>query len=138
MSKTEVGRWTSVMIVLAALLCLQVNSLSAMNLAGSVKSSDGGRVEGAAGSARPSDKTFRKTVYTNKNGEYYFPSLEAGSYKVWAQDIGYEEGIMELKLAAAGKLQQDFSLKPLQDFGKQMSSSEWLASLPVDTPEDRR
>ena len=138
MSKKRTVYWSPAVILWAVLLPVQAVFSADTSLAGRVKSSDGKPLEGAVVSARARDKTFTTTVYTNRDGEFVFPPLDPGAYKVWAQAIGFGEGIAEWKLPTGDKLEQNFSLKPLEDFSKQLSGSEWMASLPADMLEDRR
>lgn len=107
-------------------------------LRGTVKSSDGKTMEGVAVSAQGQGKTFTTSVYTNHDGEYYFPPLESGSYRVWAQAVGFDADRSELTVAVGKEVEQDFTLRPLQDFEVQLSGTEWVNSLPADSPEDRR
>lgn len=107
-------------------------------IAGSVKSADGTPMEGVGVSARHRDKTYTTTVYTDKSGNYAFPALDAGQYRVWAQTVGFDAGSADRQLAAGGRVAQNFSLKTTTDIAPQLSGSEWLASLPEATPEDRR
>ena len=111
-------------------------------LKGAVKSADGKPMEGVAVSARADGKTFTTTVYTGRNGDYHFPPLEppmeGGQYKIWAQAVGFEAGRAATRLSTDKAVEQDFTLQSLRDFGKQMSGVEWMASLPEDTPQDRR
>ena len=116
----------------------QVASSSDSNLAGTVKSSDGKLLEGIGVSARADGKTFTTTVYTDLKGEYLFPPLEAGQFTIRAQAVGFQAGKAELKLSAGQTMRQDFTLQPLKDFSKQLSGTEWMDSLPEDTPQDRR
>src|ERR1019366_587907 len=97
---------------------------------------DGKPLEGVGVSARNSSKTYTTTVYTNQAGIYSFPQLEEGQYKIWAQAVGFDAAVKEVSLKAEGK-QEELILSKLQDFQKQLSGPEWLASLP-DTPADRR
>ena len=117
----------------------QTASLPSTGLVGAVKSSDGEPLEGVAISARAQDKTFTTSVYTNQDGEYFFPSsLADGSYRIWAQAVGFQIARSERTISSEKKIEQNFILKPFQDFYKQLSGTEWTNSLPADTPEDRR
>jgi len=127
-----------VLILLAALSLVPAAFSAATNLSGTIKSSDGNRLEGAAVSARSDGTTFTTTVYANREGEYFFPPLAPGHYKMWAQAKGFDAERAELEIAAGKEGRQNFSLKPFPDISKQLSGSEWLASLPSDTPQDRR
>ena len=107
---------------------------------GVIKSADGSPMEGVVVSARASTKTFTTSVFTDKQGMYYFPSQDAGQYKVWAQAVGFEAGRAELTLGRA-QLNQNFTLGPnkeLRQTIKQLSGTELLMSLPDKTLEDRR
>ena len=65
-------------------------ALPSTGLVGTVKSSDGKPLEGVAVSAKGRESTITTSVYTNQNGEYYFPPLPNGQYRVWAQAVGFE------------------------------------------------
>ena len=95
-------------------------------------------MEGVAVSARGSDKTFTTTVYTNDKGQYSFPSLDAGEFRVWAQAIGFEAARAELKLIGGKKASRDFTLKTLPNFSSQLQGDELMASLPDDGLQDSR
>ena len=107
-------------------------------LSGIVRSSDGKPLEGVGVSARGVSNTFTTTVYTDESGRYLFPPMGSGQYKVWAQAVGFETSRTEAGLTDGAKKQVDLTLASLSDFHKQLSGTEWAASLPEDTPEDRR
>jgi len=107
-------------------------------LSGTVKSSDGKPLEGVGVSARGVSETFTTTVYTDGSGRYSFPAMSSGQYKVWAQAVGFETAKADADLSDGAKKQVDLTLANLADFHKQLSGTEWAASLPEDTPDDRR
>jgi streptogramin lyase len=107
-------------------------------LSGTVKSSDGKPLEGVGVSGRGVSETFTTTVYTDESGRYFFPPMSSGQYKVWAQAVGFEISKADAVLSDAAKKQVDLTLASLSDFHKQLSGTEWAASLPEDTPDDRR
>jgi streptogramin lyase len=107
-------------------------------LSGTIKSADGKPLEGVGVSARGTADTFTTTVYTDDAGRYQFPSLPPGEYKVRAQAVGFEAARAEAVLSGGATKPVDLTLSPLTDFYKQLSGTEWAASLPEDTPEDRR
>ena len=107
-------------------------------LVGTVKSADGKPLEGVGVSARRSGERFTTTVYTDFAGRYSFPSLNSGPYKVSARAVGFETSSTEAALSDGARKQVDLTLASLSDFRKQLSGTEWVASLPEDTPEDRR
>ena len=129
--------------LLAALVCAGLSvalaALPGTGLAGVVKSSDGKPLEGVAVSARAQGSTISTSVYTNQSGEYYFPPLPAGQYRMSAQAVGFELARAEQTVPADNKKsRQDFALKPFADTWKQLSDAEWFASLPDDTAQDRK
>ena len=107
-------------------------------LSGTVKSGDGKPLEGVGVSARGVSETFTTTVYTDGSGRYLFPLLSSGQYKVWAQAVGFETARADAGLSDGAKKQVDLTLASLADFHKQLSGTEWAASLPDDSPDDRR
>ena len=107
-------------------------------LKGAVKSSAGASLDGVVVSARHSGKTFTTSVFTDERGNYIFPTMEEGSYRVWAQAVGFETSRAEVRLNGNGAVAKDFTLNTLADFSKQLSGSEWIASLPENTPEEKR
>ena len=115
------------------------SSLPAAGLIGTVKSLDGEPMEGVPVSARAVGRTFATSVYTNREGQYFFPPLGDGQYRMWAQAVGYEITYAEQTLSSGKRIQQDFLLKPsMGDLFKQLSDAEMMNSLPDETPEDRR
>ena len=110
---------------------------AAVGLSGAVRSADGKPLEGVGVSARGMSDTFTTTVYTDEAGRYSFPPMNGGQYKVWAQAVGFETSSAEAALSSGAKKQVDLTLAPLADFHKQLSGTEWAASLPEDTPEPK-
>ncbi len=123
-------------------LCAQIGFAQAAPaktiLSGTVKSTDGKSLDGVGVSARAQNATFTTTVYTDGAGNYLFPPLDSGAYKIWAQAVGFDPARAEADLAGGAKKQLDLKLATLADFHKQLSGTEWAASLPEDTPGDRR
>jgi streptogramin lyase len=119
------------------LLAMQSSSESDTSLGGAVKSTDAKPLEGIAVSARAVSKTFTVSVYTDRNGEYFFPVLGDGEYTVWAHAVGFKTGAADVNISAGKRTAQDFTLQPLEDFSKQLSGAEWFESLPEGTPQDR-
>jgi len=109
----------------------------ATSLSGKITSSGGEKMEGVTVSARAAGSSMTTSVFTDADGEYYFPPLAAGKYKVWAQAQGFNAGRAELSLTAAGD-HREFSLTPLKDFEAQLSGNQWYAALPEETRQDRR
>ncbi len=122
--------------LMAGLASAPAAASSGASLMGAVKGPNGKLLEGVTVSARLKDRTFTTSVFTDEQGKYFFPGLDAGHYRVWAQAVGFVTARAELD--AAGEAQQDFTLKSASDFTRQLSGAEWIASLPEDTPENRR
>ena len=82
-------------------------------LSGSVASAAGQKLDGVQISAKKDGSTITTSVYTDQNGDYFFPALPDGKYNVWAQALGYETSKGQVDLA--GKKQQDFKLAEITD-----------------------
>ncbi len=105
-------------------------------LTGIVKSAAGEKMAGVTISAKADGQTMTSTVFTDDQGAYYFPAMEAGKYRVWAQADSFETARGEVELT--GTRHEDFVLKPMKDFEQQLTGDQILAALPGATPEDRR
>lgn len=114
-----------------------VGSMVSSPVTGTITSS-GKPVVGAAISARANGRTFTTTVYSNDRGEYSFPSLEAGSYAIRAQAVGYAAGRADVSVAPGRTANQKFTLSEIQDFEKQLGGAGWIAALPEDTTQHKR
>jgi len=129
-------------VLMAASGALQRSAAPAWDgaLFGTIQSS-GRPLEGVVVSARAEGRSMTTSVFTDARGRYYFPALEPGRYRVWAQAVGFEtaRGVVTLPVVdGEGIVAQDFSLKALQDFTRQLSGPEWMNALPEDTFERRR
>jgi virginiamycin B lyase len=111
-------------------------------LRGAIRSASGAALEGISVTMRPAGKTFSISVFTDEQGEYVFPPLQApfasGTYRVWAQGVGFETASAEIAIDGTRPARQELTLKTIEDFTSQLSGAEWLDALPVDTFEDRR
>lgn len=106
-------------------------------LTGTIKSASGEKMEGVTVSARALGKTFTTTVFSDANGEYVFPRMDAGKYKVWAQAVGYDGVRLDAELTGSVK-RQAFVMKPIKDFSLQLRGDEWVASLPEAAYQDKK
>jgi virginiamycin B lyase len=129
--------------VALSVLSLSLLSLSALPaiaadaiLSGSITSDKGEMLSGVTVSAKGDGQTITTSVYTDADGNYYFPPMAEGKYKVWAQAIKFDTAKSDVDLSANKK--QDFKLAPFEDFAKQLPGDEMLAALPGDTPDDAR
>ena len=107
-------------------------------LQGMVKSAEGKAMEGVVVSAREAGKSFTTSVFTDSQGAYSFPRLEPGKFAVWAQAVGFDAARSDLDLKDNQNEKLNLELKPLQDFHKQLSASEWLNSIPDSDQNDAR
>ena len=109
-------------------------------LSGIVKSDAGAKLDGVTVSARAEGQTITTSVFTDEEGDYYFPQMTDGKYRVWAQAEGFDSGKAEVSLSGA-PARQNFTLVTLKDdqeIVKQMTGQEYVTSLPEDTPEHRK
>jgi streptogramin lyase len=105
-------------------------------LSGVVKSAAGEKLGGVTVSAKAEGQPITTTVFTDESGNYYFPPMPAAKYGVWAQALTFDTARSSVDLSAAKR--QDFELKPLADFARQLPGHELLAALPDKSPEDAR
>jgi Carboxypeptidase regulatory-like domain len=106
-----------VAFVLAAILPLIAHAApDGALLAGTVKSAAGPKLSGVTVSAKMDGTTITTSVFTDEEGAYYFPAMNAGHYDVWAQADGFEiaRGIVDLTATK----HHDFVLKATSDFGR--------------------
>ena len=107
-------------------------------LTGSIASASGQKLDGVQISAKKEGSTITTSVYTDQNGDYFFPALSDGKYNVWAQALGFETSKGQVDLTAAAK-HQDFKLAAITDPDqkiRQLPSEMLAAALPEDTEAD--
>lgn len=107
-----------------------------MVLSGRVQSASGEKLGGVTVSAKVEGGTITTTVFTDEDGAYYFPPMPPGEYKVWSQADTFETDAATLRLGTTQ--QQNFTLRPLKDFERQLTGDQLLSSLPDGTPDDRK
>jgi streptogramin lyase len=121
-------------------LIATVGFLNAANadtvLSGTITSAAGEKLGGVTVSAKPAGGTVTTTVFTDESGDYYFPQLPNGKYRVWAQAVSFATAKAELDLSAAAR--QNFVLDPLKDFVRQLPGNVMLAALPEENDQDKR
>src|SRR5437588_12542987 len=71
-------------------------------LSGRIGSAAGEKLGGVTVSAKPVGGTITTTVFSDASGDYYFPALPTGKYRVWAQALTFKTAKTELDLPAAG------------------------------------
>jgi virginiamycin B lyase len=127
---------TSVSFLVFAAWLAGTGNLPAQNgspaLSGKV-SAEQGALEGVLVSAKRSGSTVTVTVVSDKDGRYSFPAarLEPGQYSLRIRAAGYELANSDPVSVAADKTATaDLALRKTEDIASQLSSAEWLASMP--------
>jgi virginiamycin B lyase len=108
-------------------------------LSGTIVSAAGEKLAGVTVSAKAHGTTITTSVYTDEQGNYYFPVLPAGKYSVWAQTLAFELSKGEVDLTAAKRA--DLTLAPMSDFERQvrqLPGEMLMAALPEATDDDAR
>src|SRR5215467_5303404 len=125
-------------VALAASAALAPATASADQLlASTITSPTGQKLEGVLVTAQKAGSTIQTSVYTDQNGEYYFPAMEDGNYAVWAQTLGFETAKGNVALTATRH--QDFKLAAITDPEqriRQMPPEMLAAALPEQTEPD--
>jgi len=70
-------------------------------------------LDGAVVSAKRDGSNITTSVYSDAQGNYYFPPMAAGKYSVWAQTLGFEQNKVAVDLQANKR--QDLALKQITD-----------------------
>ncbi|HYT54708.1 MAG TPA: carboxypeptidase regulatory-like domain-containing protein [Verrucomicrobiae bacterium] len=107
-------------------------------LTGQVSSTEEGPMEGVLVSAKTDGSTVTITVISDQQGRYRFPAakLAPGEYSISIRAIGYElEGGGAAKIIADKTANVDLKLKKTQDLAAQLTSAEWIASVPGTTQQ---
>jgi len=103
-------------------------------LAGTVSSTEEGKMEGVVVSAKRPGSTIMVSVSTNAQGQYSFPQdrLAAGVYDITIRAVGYTLKPTAATIEPARATQLDLGLaKAAPDvLALQMSNSEWIQSAP--------
>jgi streptogramin lyase len=108
-------------------------------LSGAISSAAGQKLDGVTVSAKLVGSTITNDVYTDANGNYYFPPLPAGKYQIWAQALSFQTSKDTVDLSA--NAHHDFVLNPITDqeaLIRQMPSEMLVDALPEDTADDAR
>ncbi len=130
----------AVATALGAMILVPMAAYGDALLTGAVTSAAGEKMGGVTVSAKAEGSPITTSVFTDESGNYYFPLLPSGKYRVWAQALTYQaaNGNVEVKKKTT---RRDFVLQPMknqEDWIRQLPGDEFLAALPGDTPEDYR
>jgi len=129
-------RMRSMLLVTAAVMATS-SAYADQQLSGSIASATGQKLDGVTVSAKRIGSTITTSVYTDANGDYYFPAMADGKYRVWAQALGFEASKAEVDLTANKR--QNLSLKTITDpeaRWRQLPPELVMASLPEENAED--
>src|SRR3990167_6788291 len=127
----------AVLALPAGLPAISQSPAPSKELTGTIEGGDGKPMEGVSVSATAEGSTITTSVWTNQNGAYAFPALEAGRYRVWAQAIGFSRPVAEAAVTPGRGVQQNFTLEPTAIIPRSLSTAEWMQSLPAETSLDR-
>jgi hypothetical protein len=106
-------------------------------LTGSITSATGQKLEGVQVSAKKEGSTITTNVYTDLNGDYFFPAMADGKYRVWAQALGFQTSKGEVDLNAGTR--HDIKLSAITDPDeriRQLPPEILVDALPADTAAD--
>jgi hypothetical protein len=101
-----------------------------------ITSATGEKMGGVTVSAKADGATITTTVFTDADGHYYFPPMATAKYRVWAQALSFETAKGEVDLAASKA--QDFALKPMADYFRQLPGDLVIAGLPEENDSDMK
>src|ERR1700730_10771557 len=90
---------TAAGLVLAVALARTVASADQL-LTGAITGPTGQKLEGVQVSAKKEGATITTSVYTDLNGEYFFPPLAEGKYNVLAQALSFQNAKGSVDLSA--------------------------------------
>jgi streptogramin lyase len=122
-----------------SLLVATASHAADQSLSGAITSHSGQKLEGVTVSAKLEGSTITTSVYTDTAGNYFFPPLPAGRYRVWAQALGFEIGKASVELAAGRR--QNFTLQDMTDAERrfrQLPGEMMVAALPEASADDAR
>jgi streptogramin lyase len=108
-------------------------------LSGAIGARSGQKLDGVTVSAKLEGSTITTSVYTDAGGNYYFPPLPQGKYRVWAQALGFERSTATVDLSAARR--HDFTLQEIADTERrfrQLPGEMMVAALPEASADDAR
>jgi virginiamycin B lyase len=102
-------------------------------IAGRVSSDAEGPMEGVLVRAKGEGKTISVTVVTDREGRYSFPAsrLAPGKFNIDIRAVRYDlEKPVSVEVAAGATRAADLKLVKTKDLVSQLTSSEWLLSVP--------
>lgn len=130
----EVGK--GILLAVGAILAnssLSSSQIQPVALTGSVSSEAEGRMEGVLVSAHRVRSPIVVTVVSDGEGRYAFPArrLEEGKYRLTIRAVGYElDEPGDIEVTPNKPTQVDLTLHKAHDLASQLTSAEWLMSVP--------
>ena len=118
---------------LAVTLAAAAPATAQTELAGQVRSTAEGPMEGVVVTAKRHGSTIAISVVSDADGRYRFPAhrLRAGPHALAIRAIGYDlEGPRTVDVGASGTTTLDLTLRPAQDVEAHLTNAEWLESIP--------
>ena len=112
---------------------IRLNAEGGAAFTGVVTSQEEGKMEGVLVTARREGAAFDVTVVSDAKGKYSFPRshVQPGTYALKIRAIGYDlAGPNSVEVAAGKTATLDLRLQKTQDLSSQITSAEWLTSLP--------
>jgi len=116
-----------------AALQAQPHGRAAAALSGKVSSDTEPAMEGVLVRAKSAGSPVSITVVTNRNGEYSFPAsrLSPRTYNLDIRAVGYDLDIPVVVEVTSGETAHaDVKLVPTKNLSAQLTSAEWLLSIP--------
>lgn len=139
--KTKVQRQTWAALTVALLIgAVSTAAYADALLIGTITSAAGEKMGGVTVSAKAEKSTITTNVFTDESGNYYFPPLANGKYKVWSQALTYYRANGEVVLNQKTS-RRNFTMQPMktqEEWIRQLPGDEMLAALPDSTPHDYR
>jgi virginiamycin B lyase len=128
-------------ILCALVFCVSVTSPFAASpndrtpvaLVGRVSSETAGPMEGVLVRAKGVGSTISVTVVTNRNGDYSFPAsrLTPRTYNLGIRAVGYDlANPVSVEVTQGRAVRADLKLAETKDLAAQLTSAEWLLSIP--------
>ncbi len=113
---------------------------SAAALTGQVTSGEEGPMEGVLVSAKRDGSTITTTVVSDRSGRYSFPAdrLPSGQYTISIRAVGFDLAApATIHVAGSSPAALDLHLIRAKDLSTQLSSAEWMMSMPGTDQEKR-
>jgi virginiamycin B lyase len=123
----------AIILNVGSVLAAPAQKPAAVVLAGRVSSEAEGPMEGVLVRAKGEGKTISVTVVTDREGRYSFPAnrLAPGKFNIDIRAVGYDlASPVSAEVAAGATARADMKLVKTKDLIPQLTSSEWLLSVP--------